>query len=60
MTAAVLPQFFLLPSEMLRCVFLLMADLGKYQVNRQNRIHPGHIDKAGVETNMNASTGYKK
>lgn len=51
MTAAVLSQFFLLPSEMLRCVFLLIADLGKYQVNRPNRIHTG---KAGVESNTHA------
>ena len=57
MTAAVLPQFFLLPSEMLRCVFLLIADLGKYQVNRPNRIHTG---KAGVESNTHALVDRKR
>lgn len=60
MTAAVLPPFFLLPSEMLRCVFLLIADLGKYQGNRANGIHPGHTDKAGVEPNTHALIGYKQ
>ena len=60
MTAAGLPPSFLLPSEMLRGVFLLIADLGKYPGNRPNRIHPGHTDKAGVETNTRALTGSKK
>lgn len=44
MTAAVLPQFVLLPSELLRCVFLLIADFGKYQVNRLKRIHFSSLD----------------
>lgn len=60
MTAAVLPPFFLLPSERLRCVFLLITDLGKYQVHKPNGIHPGHTDKAGVESNTHAFVGYKE
>jgi hypothetical protein len=49
-----------LPREMLRCVFFLIADLSKYQVNRPNRIHPGHTDKAGVEPGLSAQTAYEK
>lgn len=60
MTAAVLPQFVLLPSELLRCVFLLIADFGKYQVNRLKRIHFSSLDCQDFSPRAHPSPGRQR
>lgn len=60
MTAVVLPQFFLLPGELLRCVFLLIADFGKYQVNRLKRIHFSSSASQDIRPDINPSTQKQK
>lgn len=60
MTAAVLPQFVLLPRELLRCVFLLIADFGKYQVNRLKRIHFSGLDCQDFSPRAHPSPGRQR